>query len=86
MDISKPSVTGIVKNVPSINNIAITTTKSGKPPDAVRAYDDVLRKNGNFAGGEALQSARNATSLRWMTGKVSVTGGAVHNLAERRES
>jgi hypothetical protein len=39
------------------------------------AYDDVLRKNGHFAGGEALQSHRNATTLRWKNGKVSVTDG-----------
>lgn len=38
-------------------------------------YDEVLRKNGHFAGGEALQSARNATTLRWRDGKVSVTDG-----------
>lgn len=38
-------------------------------------YDDVLRKNGHFAGGEALQSARNATTLRWRNGKVSATDG-----------
>ncbi len=37
------------------------------------AYDDVLRKKGYFIGGEALQSARNATTLRWQNGKVSVT-------------
>lgn len=39
------------------------------------AYDDVLRKNGHFAGGEALQSVRNATTLRWQNGKVSITDG-----------
>ena len=39
------------------------------------AYDDVLRKNGHFAGGEALQSHQNATTLRWKNGKVSVTDG-----------
>ncbi|MGH7431273.1 MAG: YciI family protein [Candidatus Methylomirabilales bacterium] len=39
------------------------------------AYDDVLRKNGHFIGGEALQSARNATTLRWQNGKVSVIDG-----------
>ncbi|MGA9362985.1 MAG: YciI family protein [Bacteroidota bacterium] len=38
-------------------------------------YDDVLRKNGNFAGGEALQSPRNATTLRFQSGKVSITDG-----------
>ncbi len=39
------------------------------------AYDDVLRKNGHFIGGEALQSVRNSTTLRWRDGKVSITDG-----------
>ena len=39
------------------------------------AYDDLLRKNGHFIGGEALQSARSAATLRWKNGKVSVTDG-----------
>jgi len=39
------------------------------------AYDDVLRKNGHFAGGEALQSPQNATTLRWKNGKVLITDG-----------
>ena len=43
--------------------------------DECFAYDDVLRKNGHFAGGEALQSARNAVTLRWKNGKVSITDG-----------
>jgi hypothetical protein len=43
--------------------------------DECFAYDDVLRKNGHFVGGEALQSARNATTLRWKDGKVSITDG-----------
>ena len=43
--------------------------------DECFAYDDVLRKNGHFVGGEALQSARNATTLRWKSGKVSITDG-----------
>jgi hypothetical protein len=34
-----------------------------------------LRKNGHFAGGEALQSPRNAATLRWQGGKVSITDG-----------
>jgi hypothetical protein len=42
--------------------------------DECFAYDE-LRKNGNFAGGEGLQSARNSTTLRWKTGKVSITDG-----------
>ena len=43
--------------------------------DECFAYDDVLRKNGHFAGGEALQSARSSAILRWKNGKVSVTDG-----------
>jgi hypothetical protein len=43
--------------------------------DTCFAYDDVLRKNGHFVGGEALQSARNATTLRWKNGKVFSTDG-----------
>ena len=43
--------------------------------DECFGYDDVLRKNGNFAGGEALDSHRNATTLRWKNGKVSITDG-----------
>jgi hypothetical protein len=43
--------------------------------DECFAYDDVLRKNGHFAGGEALQSAQNAITLRWQDGKVSSTDG-----------
>jgi hypothetical protein len=43
--------------------------------DACFVYDDVLRKNGHFAGGEALQSPRNATTLRCQNGKVSITDG-----------
>jgi hypothetical protein len=39
------------------------------------AYDDVLRENGHFAGGEALQSPRNAVTLRSKNGKVSITDG-----------
>jgi hypothetical protein len=43
--------------------------------DECFAYDDLLRKNGHFAGGEALQSAGNAITLRWQNGKVSTTDG-----------
>jgi hypothetical protein len=43
--------------------------------DACFAYDDVLRQNGHFVGGEALQNARNATTLRWKNGKVFITDG-----------
>jgi len=43
--------------------------------DACFTYDDFLRKNGHFAGGEALQGPRAAKTLRWKDGKVLVTDG-----------
>ena len=43
--------------------------------DECFAYDDVLRRNGHFAGGDALGSAASARTLRWEKGKVLVTDG-----------
>jgi hypothetical protein len=43
--------------------------------DECFTYDDWLRKNGHFAGGEALQGPQTATTLRWRNGKASVTDG-----------
>jgi hypothetical protein len=39
------------------------------------AYDEELRKNGYMIGGEALQSVRTATTLRFHNGRVSITDG-----------
>jgi hypothetical protein len=39
------------------------------------AYDDELRRGGHFLGGEALQAARNAATLRYQNGQVLVTDG-----------
>jgi hypothetical protein len=39
------------------------------------ADDDVLRRSGHFLGGEALDSARNAVTLRMKGGEVQVTDG-----------
>jgi hypothetical protein len=38
-------------------------------------YDDHLRANGNWAGGEALQPAETALTLHWKNGKVTTTDG-----------
>jgi len=46
------------------------------------AYDDILRKNGHFVAGEALQNARSAKTLSWTRGTVIVTDGA---FAETKE-
>jgi hypothetical protein len=39
------------------------------------AYDDELRRGGHWLGGEALDSDRNAVTLRMKQGKVDVTDG-----------
>ena len=38
-------------------------------------YDDHLRANGQWAGGEALQSQETALTLYWKNGKVATTDG-----------
>jgi hypothetical protein len=38
-------------------------------------YDDHLRANGHWAGGEALQSSETALTLYWRNGKVATTDG-----------
>lgn len=39
------------------------------------AYDDELRRGGHFIGGEALDSARKAVTLRMKDGEVEATDG-----------
>jgi hypothetical protein len=39
------------------------------------AYDDVLRRGGHFAGGEALDSVQKARTLRTENGELVVTDG-----------
>lgn len=43
--------------------------------DECFGYDDILRKNGHFTGGEALQPASTAKTLNFKNGKVVVTDG-----------
>jgi len=43
--------------------------------DECFTYDDELRKNGHFAGGEALQGPNTSVTLRWKDGKAVVTDG-----------
>ncbi|MDL1891461.1 YciI family protein [Sphingobacteriales bacterium CHB3] len=50
--------------------------------DECFAYDDILRSKGHFAGGEALDNAGKAKTLRFRNGKVSVTDGT---FAETKE-
>jgi hypothetical protein len=43
--------------------------------DSCCAYDDQLRANGHFKGGEALQPPNTAMTLRYANGRVVVTDG-----------
>lgn len=43
--------------------------------DDCLAYDEVLKKNGYWAGGEGLQGPATAATLRYRNGTVSVTDG-----------
>jgi hypothetical protein len=54
---------------------ALSEGERARLMDTCFAYDDELRKGGHFAGGEALQSVRNAVTLRYRDGKVSKTDG-----------
>jgi hypothetical protein len=54
---------------------AISENEQNALIDQCFAYDDLLRKNGHFVGGEALQSPRNAATLRWQNGQVFITDG-----------
>jgi hypothetical protein len=43
--------------------------------DECFAYDDELRRSGHFVGGEGLQGARSAVTLRWKHGEALATDG-----------
>lgn len=43
--------------------------------DECFAYDEQLQKNGHMIGGEALQSVRTATTLRYQNGRPAITDG-----------
>ena len=43
--------------------------------DECLAYDDALKKNGHWVGGEGLKGPENSATLRYQNDKVSVTNG-----------
>ena len=54
---------------------AMTEAERNAMFDACFAYDDHLRANGHWAGGEALQPVETARALREKNGKVAITDG-----------
>ncbi len=49
--------------------------ESAKTMDEYFAYTDSIRKSGHYAGGNALQPTRTATTVRIRRGKVATTDG-----------
>ena len=62
---------------------AIPPEDAEKMMEECFAYDDELRRGGHFLGGEALDSARMAATLKTKDGKVVVTDGP---FAETKET
>lgn len=54
---------------------ALPESRRNADLDEIFSYDAELRKGGFHLGGDGLQSPRNAASLRYQNGKVSVTDG-----------
>jgi hypothetical protein len=54
---------------------AMTEAERNAMLDECFTYDDELRKNGQFAAGEAIQPANAAMTVYWKNGKVAVTDG-----------
>jgi len=54
---------------------SMTEGEQGAMFDTCFEYDDHLRANGNFAGGEGLQPPETALTLYWKNGKVVTTDG-----------
>ena len=54
---------------------AMTESERNAMFDRCFEYDDHLRANGHWAGGEALQGPETALTLSWKNGKVATTDG-----------
>lgn len=52
-----------------------TETEQKKFVNECLSYDADLRRNGHFIGGEALQSVKTATTVRYKNGKPVITDG-----------
>jgi len=54
---------------------SMTENERNRFMDECLTYDDELRKSGHMVGGEGLGSYRNATTIRSLSGDISVTDG-----------
>lgn len=62
---------------------AMPEAETRKMMEECFAYDDVLRRGGHFIGGEALDTARRAVTLRTENGQVAIIDGP---FAEAKET
>jgi hypothetical protein len=58
-----------------VRHAAMTEQEREAMFDECFEYDDHLRANGHFVGGEALQPGKTALTLYWKNGKVATTDG-----------
>jgi hypothetical protein len=54
---------------------SMSETERKASMDEFFGYDEMLRKNGQLVGGQGLQGAAKAATLRFQDGKVTVTDG-----------
>ena len=62
---------------------AMPEAERSKMMEECFAYDDELRRGGHFVGGEALQPAGNAVTLRMRNGSVDATDGPYSETKEQ---
>jgi len=66
-----------------VNWETMTESERKVSVDEFFANEAEMCKNGHLIGGEGLQSAQNATTLRFRNGKVTVTDGAYGETKEQ---
>jgi len=54
---------------------AMTEEERNRLMDEAFVYDEELKRNGHIVGGEVLQPSQNATTLRYVQGKFTITDG-----------
>ena len=54
---------------------AIPPEEAERMMEECLAYDNELKRGGHFLGGEALDSVRNAVTLRFKNGEIDITDG-----------
>lgn len=65
----------LMSYIGTLNFEGMTEDERNAMVDECLEYDEHLRANGNFSGGEALQPPETALTMYWKNGKVATTDG-----------